>query len=415
MTNWLIEPQDPVIVRDGRPFSATPGARADSLPFPYHGTVAGLLRTLAGQNDQGVFEEAKAKDVLQIELRGPLLAELRADGTPPRYYAPAPRDALWVRSNSMDLFRRLTPIALPKSAITDLPDGLLPVGMSDVIEAKPAKDTPAFWRWEQFQQWLMSPDDFSSHTPALAEIGIPALPRDERVHIAIDRTTRTASEGALFMTTGLSFTQQASRAAALGQIRRLALVATTAGDATAPQTRIGALGGERRTVTVRPLADPLPDLPDRLVENIVKDRHCRLILLTPAYFAAGYRPAWLLQTHHGVTPQLVALTVDRPQVVSGWDYHAKMVRPARRLAPAGTVLFLRLAGVAGSEPSAEAIAKWVKQTWLQPVSDDYAQVSDQPASYSDIRTDADQWRRDGYGLAALGTWDGNLQTMKVGQ
>ncbi len=414
MTNWLIEPQDPVIVRDGRPFSATPGARADSLPFPYPGTVAGLLRTLAGQNDQGVFDPARADDVLKIALRGPLLAELRADGTPHRYYAPAPRDALWVRSNSMDLFRRLTPLALPKGAITDLPDDLLPVGMSDSIEAKPAKDAPAFWRWERFQQWLTSPGDFSTKTPALAEIGISALPRDERVHIAIDRTTRTASEGALFMTTGLSFTQQASRAASLNQTRRLALVATTVGDAAAAQTRLGALGGERRTVTVRPLADPLPGLPDTLVEHIVKDRHCRLILLTPAYFAAGYRPDWLLQTHHDVTPQLVALTIDRPQVVSGWDYHEHMIRPARRLAPAGTVLFLRLAGASGREPSAAAIANWVQRMWLQPVSDDYVGSSDQQASYTDIRTDAEQWRRDGYGLAALGTWDGNPQTMKVG-
>ncbi|MFZ2521089.1 MAG: type III-B CRISPR module-associated Cmr3 family protein, partial [Anaerolineae bacterium] len=31
MKTWLIEPRDPLIFRDGRPFSASPGARAKTL------------------------------------------------------------------------------------------------------------------------------------------------------------------------------------------------------------------------------------------------------------------------------------------------------------------------------------------------------------------------------------------------
>ncbi|HZQ09120.1 MAG TPA: type III-B CRISPR module-associated Cmr3 family protein, partial [Anaerolineae bacterium] len=57
MSVWLIEPRDPLIFRDGRPFNPTPGARAISLPFPYPSTLAGAVRTRVGQNENGVFDK----------------------------------------------------------------------------------------------------------------------------------------------------------------------------------------------------------------------------------------------------------------------------------------------------------------------------------------------------------------------
>jgi len=43
----LIEPRDPLIVRDGRPFTNSPGARAKSLPFPLPQTLAGATAPAA--------------------------------------------------------------------------------------------------------------------------------------------------------------------------------------------------------------------------------------------------------------------------------------------------------------------------------------------------------------------------------
>ena len=39
MTIWLVEPRDPLIVREGRPFGPDPGAWATSLPFPFPSTT----------------------------------------------------------------------------------------------------------------------------------------------------------------------------------------------------------------------------------------------------------------------------------------------------------------------------------------------------------------------------------------
>ncbi|NTV66005.1 MAG: hypothetical protein HGA65_21065, partial [Oscillochloris sp.] len=56
-------------------------------------------------------------------------------------------------------------------------------------------------------------------------------------------------------------------------------------------------------------------------------------------------------------------------------------KATRRLAPAGSVYFLRLAG------TEDAIRAWVEQTWMQCVSDNQ------------------QSRDDGFGLAVLGIWN----------
>jgi CRISPR-associated protein Cmr3 len=57
-------------------------------------------------------------------------------------------------------------------------------------------------------------------------------------------------------------------------------------------------------------------------------------------------------------------------------------KPSRRLVPAGSVYFLKLDG------SDAAIDQFIDATWLQAISDD------------------EQDRRDGFGLALFGAWDG---------
>src|SRR2546430_1044010 len=86
MTIWIIEPHDPLIVRDGRPFGPTPGARATSLSFPFPSTTTGGVRTQAGL-PTGIFDikdrnlrNEQLKTLKQLEVRGPLLVQLALDG-----------------------------------------------------------------------------------------------------------------------------------------------------------------------------------------------------------------------------------------------------------------------------------------------------------------------------------------------
>jgi CRISPR-associated protein Cmr3 len=132
---------------------------------------------------------------------------------------------------------------------------------------------------------------------------------------------------------------------------------------------------------------------EKLEKSIIEDKACRVILLTPAFFEQGYLPTWLCTNaeQHGVTIKVKSIAVQRPQVVSGWDLALRKPKPSRRLAPAGTVLYLSLKG------SDEAILAWIRRTWMHCISDDM------------------QFNRDGFGLTVLGIWDGKPVPMQMRQ
>lgn len=388
MTIWIIEPRDPLIVRDGRPFGPTPGARAASLMFPFPSTTTGGVRTRDGLDADGRFQRSQISRVKQICVCGPLLVELDSTtGDIVDWFAPAPADALLLDVDSPDpakaILKRLVPLELPPQAGTDLPSGLSLVGMPKPDPRKPCSKAPRFWNWDQFERWLRDPQNGEE---TLADMGHNGPVQEERTHVSIQRETQTASEGALFQTRGLEFVH-AEKKKPLTTAVRLALAVAT--DALNLKTGIAPLGGERRLVSWRCSSHSLPGCPAALRESIVKHCHCRVVLLTPAYFQAGSEPFWLVSQREGITPSLQAMAVSRPQVVSGWDFENPGPKRTRRLAPAGTTLFLKLDG------DETAIEKWVDATWMHCISDE------------------ENDRRDGFGLATLGVWDGTLQPMEV--
>lgn len=237
ITAWLVLPRDPLIFRDGRPFDATPGARARSLPFPFPTTLAGALRTQEGlQKYGGNFSDETVQLLLQRRIWGPYLAEVNPRGRF-RWYVPAPQDALWVKDEEEGTICRywLRPVQAP--GITEMPDGLMPIGAGKHIKAKPYSHAPSFWSWQALQQWLVDPQD----GPAVPEeIGLPALLQESRMHVHIDPGTQTAKEGFLFQTTGLRF-MFAPEGKRWLEVRYLALLIRT--DAEIDEG-IGYLGGE---------------------------------------------------------------------------------------------------------------------------------------------------------------------------
>jgi CRISPR-associated protein Cmr3 len=390
---WIIEPRDPVIVRDGRPFDNTPGARARTLPFPYPSTLAGMVRTRAG-TENGKFTATK-EVVSQIRARGPLLVQLEDNGsdTVKQHLVPAPADALLLNLEKEDGTQskevkvlQLVPLEVTEGLHTAMPDGLLPVGPRKVDPAKPSKRAPRFWYWEKFEQWLREPEQITQLDPF--GLGLAGLKQNSRMHVVMDpeKEQRKGRDGGLFQTIGLEFTHATQHATALSSAHRLALLITVAGHDLA--TKIGAgfdtLGGERRTVVWRNSSTGLPECPPDLVTQIQQHKSCRIILLTPAIFTQGYRPEWLCTPQHGVTPTLRAVCCTGYEVISGWDYDKRAPKPTRRMLPAGSVLYLSFA----DDSTPAAIAAWVQAMWMQNISD------------------AEQDRRDGFGLAAIGVWDG---------
>lgn len=384
MSLWLLVPRDPLIFRDGKPFTAVPGERAKSLRYPFPSTVAGAVRTLAGTDPAtGEFDSARIQELLRFSIRGPLLVELNEDGKINDWLFPAPADALLLKGNSDEQAVRywLTPVEMPDGCEANL-DGLTLVGPAKVEKEKPYPNPPSYWHQEQYLHWLETPQD---GPVALAELGIRGPQHENRTHVSIAPETRSAIPGALFQTSGLEFTQlewEADETPDLHQARTLALYVET--DASL-QEGIGALGGERRIVRWQSSQETLPACPDRLKEKIIAQKYCRLVLMTPAKFADGFLPDWFSK-EYDVSVQAVALP--RYQTVSGWDYDKNKPKPTSRLVPAGSVYYLKF----GEKTQADA---FVDSVWMQTISDD------------------EQDRLDGFGMALLGTWDGRLRKMEV--
>lgn len=432
---WIIEPHEPLIFRDGRPFRLQPGVRAHTLSFPFPSTTTGGVRTQAGLDEHGFFVAASEDDLAalkKLKVRGPLLVRLPntgGTGEPLEWLVPAPRDAMLFLSKNADghsssspqplaQLKRLVPLE-GTGGLTDLQDITLPgretaplllVGMPKPVSRKAAPDAPAYWKWDQFWQWLLAPAEEMT-IERWEDLGLRGLPQEQRVHIGMDRTRHRAKEGALFETRGLEFLSTGK--SGLQEARQLALAVAVDDEegkpapGLVPRAGFATLGSERRIVNWQYNKEMLPgcvsdkttlvtDQVKALADIIAHQAACRVILLTPAYFKAGCYPQAVLQSPLEVRPVVKAIAIGRPQVVSGWDVAKKdekgkargSPKASRHLAPAGTVFFLKLQG------SPEAIKQWVVQWWMQCISDEEQDCSD------------------GFGLAVFGTWDGKPGTME---
>lgn len=392
MTIWIIEPHDPLIVRDGRPFGLNPGTQATSLPFPFPSTTTGGVRTQAGLDANGIFDTGNIDTVKKIKVRGPLLVQVQSerDGNELEWLVPAPGDALSFSDEHGEEVKQLIPLTLPKGTQTnvDTKEQLMLVGLPQSDSRKPAKHAPLYWKWQIFERWLIDPSRITKEQIALSSLGHNGPQRERRIHVSIDSDSFTAKEGMLFGTSGLEFAHVDTDLSRKQAPTRLALaMAVDNNEKLAMCESLTSFGGERRIISWRQMHSDLPGCPEKLLEKIIEQKACRVILLTPAYFERGYLPKWIVDPRNTVTPHLKAIAIQRPQVVSGWDLEHRKPKQTRRLAPAGTVLFLSLEG------SDAAIRDWVSDHWMQCISDE------------------EQARNDGFGLAVVGVWSGEAEQM----
>ena len=398
MSVWILEPRDPIIFRDGRPFG-DPGARAASLSFPFPSTIAGGVRTRAGLDAQGYFQRGKIEEVKKITIKGPFLVELDSQGNIKKengWLVPAPMDLVILNNTSNDETRgnikKLVPIDMPEDSFTDLQTefpNLFLVGMTQSDNRKPYKSVPKFWYWKKLEEWLNNAEDKLDVN--LSELGHKGPSLDIRTHVSILNESQTAKEGALFQTQGLEFTYQKQADKKLVNLTRLALAVQTEANL---REGVATLGGERRIVTWQKNNDVMPfaKCPNEIKQKILRTKACRVLLLTPGYFNEISKPEYLLKPEENLTPQIKAVRVERPQVISGWDFEKNEPKATRRLAPAGTVFFLEFDDKTTNEKELET---WIDKIWLNSISDD------------------EQSRRDSFGLAVLGTWSGKNETMEV--
>lgn len=397
MKTLLIGPRDPLIVRDGKPIGGD--ASIETLPFPFPSTTAGAVRTrMASRNGEFLFagNDAACEALRKVPVHGPILAEIDAEheDRPVQYLFPAPRDAT-VFPKERDKNNRVTHVEVRalvpgKLGAEAQMDSLAQAGLRPIVSAKentdkPFEKAPVFWTQREFLHWLET-GRVSREVPALDELGVEGLPTETRVHVVIQPGERVAIDGGLFQTKGLRFAQ-----GRFGKTRHFALSlrtepGTVAGQQVDVRDELAPMGGERRLARWRTSKQDWPTLPEEIRQSVLTQKKARIVLLTPAMFCDGALPdmgqtLWALGDKRA---NIAGACVGRPVVVSGWDMTlgARGEKPTRRLAPAGSVYFVDL-----GEASPEAIDGWLERVWLQCVSD------------------ADQDRRDGFGLAMVGVWE----------
>lgn len=390
----LLEPRDPIIVRDARPFSPDPGARAVTLDWPPPSTAAGALRSLVGNASSPPFDwkdkgpQGGSARALKIGVRGPLLLARQEVSDPWTVYFPAPRDAVPYEKGGHAQILCLRPEqSLPDQCGCDLPHpNLLPVNVAEEIKPRVG---PMFWSFADSMRWLSTPssDDFPQDS-------LGPLPRDTRTHVQIQAATQTGVEGALFSTTALVFRDVTGKDPGGSDVLPATAMVCRIDSPDAqvlPRHMLLTFGGERRLVAGHVLEDveseaAWPELPIALADALVGQTHLRLQIVTPAVFGDGWRPGWLRSdTLEGAPPSVPGLTlrlksaVIGPRVpVGGWDLR-NGARATQYAVPPGSVYFFE---VRGGSLTKDAI----KQLWLRPVNDDQQRC------------------RDGFGLVVPGIW-----------
>lgn len=375
MITILVRPRAPLIVRDGRPFTSAPGARARSLAWPMPSTVAGLLRSEVGHSLRFDWHGDGPDRARALAVQGPLLAVRRGQEGWQPHFAP-PRDAHISDAGCLPL---LPWSGLDAGAGCDLPTGLVPLRIPSQDKVK---QQDGFWRAGTLHTWLLG-QAVAAETTTTAH-----LQRESRVHVGIEHANRTSKEGALFSTDGLAFAdEQQGEDGTAGAQALLCRIGADAADLPA-NPWLTSFGGERRLAEVVPADDALwPACPPALHAALIGQRALRLYLATPAIFAAGWRPGWLdaatltgsLPTVPSVRVRLVAAAIGRAEAVSGWDYAANRPKAARACVPAGSVFFCEV-------QDGPLTADQVDSLWCAACSDH------------------EQDRRDGFGLLLPGVW-----------
>lgn len=385
----LLQPRDPILLRDGRPFAAEPGARARTLPWPMPHTVAGALRAYVGNAEGFDWKTDGSERARRLQLRGPLATTQDGDGCW-QVLVPAPRDAVFFEheDGKADLMCLRPLSGMTKGAGTLSPAvGLRPMEITE--DRKPRTEMPAFWTLCEAARWLEKP----SHTE-FTPTGAASLPTETRTFVKIDEKTQTGEKGMLYSADLLCFADFAAPASAakLTPTPAQALLCRLSGAAAmSALPQFLPLGGERRLATVAPadgVAWPTADDFPKLLTALDKAKRLRLQLVTPALFGGGWKPNWLTDGLTGKLPgvpglrlTLVGAAVGRLAPVSGWDLEKRGPKPLRYAAPAGSVYFFEVEQPEGLT-AAQAAA-----LFLHPIND---KASDD---------------NDGFGLALPGIWE----------
>jgi CRISPR-associated protein Cmr3 len=367
----FIEPLDVLVLRGNKLFG-DPGSFGESLVPPWPSVAAGAIRSALLAHKGVDLPQFAAGQVPDPELGTPAnpgpfrimqfrLACRFADGRVEPLYAP-PADLVISRKDADTLeCVRMRPQELSngvQSSAATLWHAVLP-------ERERTKPESGYWLthggWHAYLQGgEIDPSAMLVKTGDLWGY-------DARVGVGLDAATRSAAEGKLFTVQAVAMRKRHHGKAQDYDVGFLAEIE----GATLPQALMLRFGGDGRAARAS-LVSASVGTPN-VVDQILQNRRCRLILTSPGIFPDGWLPTGcvcdgdgsLRFDLHGVRGRLVCAAVPRAEVVSGWDVAKWQPKPAQRVAPTGSVYWLDQL-----EATAEALRALVERGfWSAPCED----------------------------------------------
>lgn len=356
----FITPLDVLFLRGNQSFG-DPGSYGDSVMPPWPSVAAGAIRSRILTDDQidlGAFAAGKLEHPSlgspaqpgSFVLSAFQVARKLNEQTIELLIAP-PAD-LFISTDEQGKpgAQRLTPTAPAQGIATSSPLPLLPVLAQD----ERSKAASGWWLTHSgWQKYLNG--ELPTHTDLVPTSTLWAM--DERIGVGLSADTRSAEEHKLFT----------NRAVAMKA--DIGFVAAITG-ATPPADGLLRLGGDGRAASIQPadLQWPEPDY-----SLIASQRRCRLVLTSPGLFTQGWLPNGCTSEQDGairfelcgVKGRLIAASVARSEVISGWDLARWQPKPAQRTAPGGSVYWLE-----DLQASADALHQLVTHgLWGTPCED----------------------------------------------
>lgn len=345
----FIEPLDVLFLRGNQLFGA-PGSYGEALMPPWPSVAAGAIRSRMLADDgvdlaafgQGAVAHASLGTPQQP---GPFVLHAfclgRERGGKAEILVATPADLVVHQKGEGNAAQAqaqaLAPTALHPAMACSSVLPLLPV----LAQPDRSKASSGWWLTQTgWRQYLAGQAPASSELVASSQL----WSMDERVGVGLDTAIGSAEDGKLFT----------SRAVVLKQ--GIGFVAAVTG-APVPVSGLLRLGGDGRAASIRPAAIDWPE-PD--YQALAQRGRCRLVLTSPGLFAQGWLAHGMAPDGqgghrfelHGVRARLVAASVARSDVASGWDLARRQPKPAQRMAPTGSVYWLD-----GLEASADALRK----------------------------------------------------------
>jgi hypothetical protein len=345
LSTWWLEPRDPVVFGSGARVPAlVPGHR---FWLPPQSTAAGLVRSrfVARETEVG---PGLARQLLEVRISGPWLAQKPGAGKVLGLWLPAPADVVVGKKDGGSWLLPAKFLALKSGEGTIWPEGAPPGLLLAELPARyPAPDgfktdrlKFPFWPLERVVEWSLRPQErFLSEDEASKPVQ-----KEYRVHVALQDDTWTAEPAALFSSSGLRFDTGFGFALEVEDGRESA----AAGPAPGSPTQLLVLGAESRaTLCTVSEGGCFPAFTDELRETYGariaelaaggQELGLRLQLLTPGCFG-GWAAPW----PEPLAGKLRAVVMNRFVAVSGWNLQVPpngRPRQVRRLVAPGSLYF----------------------------------------------------------------------------